>query len=305
MATLDTLTGVPFDALYTGEIEPELTLREADRRQALVTFALVLFAGVLLVVIESLLTYSWTEGRAVLPDPRIWLATLVLAGFLGYLPLAKVAKAAKADVIGALCKPLGLAYEPSHFEAPVFQKFLDLNLLPKPDGHSFEDHFSGARGGRAFDLCEATLTRGSGRSRSTVFRGQLFKIAFPRSFLGVTVVLRDSGWLNRFECPRGLAKVGLEDPKFEQTFEVFGSDQVEARAILTPSFMEQILALEAAYSGSHIRCAFVDGDLLIAVEGQNRFEIGGIFSNLVDRGRVENIVHDLAAVFALIDSFVA
>ncbi len=236
---------------------------------------------------------------------RIWLATLVLAGFLGYLPLKGVAKAAKVDVLGALCKPLGVAYEAGGFEAPSFQTFLDLHLLPKPDAKTFEDHFTGQRGGRAFELCEATLTQGSGRSRSTVFRGQLFKISFPKASTGVTVVLRDSGWLNRFECPPGLAKVGLEDPKFEQTFEVFGSDQVESRAILTPSFMEHILTLESAYAGEHIRCAFVEGDLLIALEGQNRFEIGSMFSSLVDRRRIETVAQNLAAVFGLIDSFVA
>jgi hypothetical protein len=305
MDVLDTLTGGSFDDVYTREIEPELRLREADRRKALGTFAIVMFAGVLLVVIESLVTSSWTHGRTAIPDPRVWAFTLALAGVIGYLPVMGVAQAAKVDVLGALCKPLGVAYELNGFEAPAFQKFLDLHLLPKPDGKAFEDHFTGQRGGRAFELCEATLTQGSGRGRSTVFQGQLFKIAFPKTFDAVTVVLRDSGWLNRFECPPGLAKVGLEDPKFEHTFEVFGSDQVEARAILTPSFMEEILALEAAYAGEHIRCAFVEGDLLIALQGKDRFEIGSMFSSLVDRGRVEAIARDLAAVFKLIDSFVA
>ena len=49
--------------------------------------------------------------------------------------------------------------------------------------------------------------------------------------------------------PPGLRKVGLEDPHFEKIFEVFGDDQVEARAILTPVFMEELVALETAYAG--------------------------------------------------------
>jgi Protein of unknown function (DUF3137) len=305
MDTLDSLAGASFDDVYAKDIEPELQLREADRRKALETFGLVLLAGVLLVIVEMLLLPSSTSGRFDVRAAEVWLGTLVAAGVLGYLPVRGVAKATKADVLGALCKPLGVAYEAGDFDAPSFQTFLELHLLPKPDDKSFEDHFTGERGGHAFEICEATLAQGTGRNRSIVFRGQIFRIAFPKASEGVTVVLRNSGWLNRFECPPGLARVGLEDPKFEQIFEVYGSDQVAARVILTPTFMEQVLALEAAYAGEHIRCAFVRGDLLIALEGKDRFEIGSMFTSLVDRGRIEAVARNLAAVFKLIDSFVS
>ena len=69
-----------------------------------------------------------------------------------------------------------------------------------------------------FALCDATLTQGSGKERHTVFRGQIFRLTLPRKRLSTTVVLRNSGWLNRFECPPGLKPVGLEDPKFNQAF---------------------------------------------------------------------------------------
>jgi hypothetical protein len=97
--------------------------------------------------------------------------------------------------------------------------------------------------------------------------------------------------------------VGLEDPAFNKAFAVFGSDQVEAREILTPVFMQRIVDLEHAYSGHHLRYAFSGADLLIAVEGPSRFEIGNMFSSLVDRRRVEGIARDLEQVFKLIDDF--
>ena len=50
--------------------------------------------------------------------------------------------------------------------------------------------------------------------------------------------------------------MGLEDPTFNKAFAVFGSDQVEAREILTPTFMQQLVDLESAYSGAHLRYAF-------------------------------------------------
>ena len=297
------LTGEAFDRLYEASIKPELVRREGERQDAMKKFFAILACGALVVLIESGFTLAYTHGATRIPDPRIMLGTMAVAAVLAYLPLASVGRKVKLDVIAAFCGPLTLRYSPGG-EISRFDAFHELRLIEKPEDSTFEDHFEGVRTSCGFELCEARLTRGSGKERRTVFSGQLFRIAFPRRFLGTTVVLRDSGWLNRFECPSHLAKVGLEDPHFEKIFEVFGSDQVEARAILTPSFMQQLVDLEAAYKGRHIRCAFTDGDLMIALESPDRFEIGGMFSTLVDRRRVEGVAHDIGAVFRLIDSVV-
>ena len=36
----------------------------------------------------------------------------------------------------------------------------------------------------------------------------------------------------------------LENPDFEKTFDVYSTDQIEARYLLSPSMMERLLALE-------------------------------------------------------------
>ncbi len=74
---------------------------------------------------------------------------------------------------------------------------------------------------------------------------------------------------------------------------------------LTPTVMEQFLALEQAYAGRHLRCGFCDGDILIAIEGGARLDIGGMFSTLVDEHRVDHIAQNLQALMALIDAFLA
>ena len=289
----DLLEGAGFDQLYGAQIEPELTRLETNRRKAFRYFLIIWAVGLVPLALEF--AAHW--------DFRFLLVTLAVVGIAAYAPLARVGDASKQAVIATLCAPLGVTYTERKFEPPTFDVFLNLNLLPKPSSKTFEDHFAGTRGDFTFELCEATLTQGSGKSEHTVFHGQIFRIGTPRRLLGTTVVLRDSGWLDRFECPSGLKKVGLEDPVFERVFEVFGSDQVEAREILTPTFMQQLVDLETAYAGEHIRCGFVGGDLLIAVEGKDRFEIGSMFSTLVNRARVEGIAKDLEAVFRMIDGF--
>jgi len=299
----DPLEGQTFDAIYEQRIKPELIKRERDRKGAIQTFFAVLLGGAALVFVENLLAPAITGHSGATVDIRLVLATMTLAAVLGWLPVAAVARNAKVAVITALCEPLGVAYSVKPADGPAFDTFLSLHLLPRPDDKAFQDLFTGRRGEVDFALCEATLHRGSGKSRTLVFQGQLFRLASPRRRASTTVVLRNSGWLNRFECPKGLSSVGLEDPVFNKSFCVFGSDQVEAREILTPSFMQRLNELEAGYRGGHIRCAFEADELLIALESPDRFEIGGMFSTLVERSRVEGIARNIEQVFKLIDEF--
>ncbi len=289
----DVLEGAAFDGLYQRVIEPQLETLEKRRKAALQLFFIIWMVGAVPFLAELLF----------FPQFQLLIVTVVLTGIAAYVPLHRVGVASKEAIINALCAPLDILYTQANFQPPAFDRFLALNLLPRPEGKSFQDEFSGRHGVADFTLCQATLSQGSGKNRHTVFRGQIFHLATQRRLLGTTVVLRDSGWLDRFQCPTGLKRVGLEDPQFNKIFAVFGSDQVEAREILTPTFMEQLVALEQAYSGEKLRCGFVGPDLLIAVEAPLRFDVGSMFATLVDRERVQRIANDIEAVFKLIDEF--
>jgi hypothetical protein len=300
----DPLEGESFEAIFDAKIKPELVKCEAERQGAMKTFGIALFAGVIVIFLEFRMMGWWFHTTAAPPIPLLVFTAFIAFG-LGYWPLKKVGDEAKLGVIRSLCEPIGVAYDLKRPDPPFFNELLSLRLLPRPENQSFEDFFSGRRGDVDFALCQATLTQGSGKERHTVFKGQLFHLTLPRKRLSTTVVLRNSGWFNRFECPQGLRAVGLEDPTFNKAFAVFGSDQVESREILTPTFMQRMVDLESAYSGAHLRYAFAEADLLVAVEGKSRFEIGDMFSSLVNRSRVEGIARDLEQVFKLIDQFSA
>jgi hypothetical protein len=128
-------------------------------------------------------------------------------------------------------------------------------------------------------------------------------VHFPKRFEGVTQVFRDAGFFNALvKLGQRRERVRLEDPKFEKAFEVYGSDQVEARFILTPDFMERLLVLEEAFAGKQLRCAFSGGEMFLAVAGKNLFEPGSMHRPMNDLTRVREILQDFAAMFLLIDA---
>jgi hypothetical protein len=300
---VDPLTGQAFEALWANDLAPALSKLEGERRKAMGRARLIWLGVAALLAVECAITWMISHGQGWFPEEHVFFITLIGGAVVGYIPLQLVSSKAKARLIQTLCAPMGVSYTLKPGEPDGFRTLQALKLLPDNVDTAFEDMFAGKRAECDFMLCEATLTRGSGKNRHTVFQGQMFKVAFPQRFLGTTVVLRDSGWLNRFECPKGLEKVGLEDPHFEKIFEVFGDDQVEARAILTPDFMQRLVELETAYAGNHIRCGFQAGTVLIALQGKDRFEVGSMFASLEDKARAQSMASDIGAVLRLIDAF--
>jgi hypothetical protein len=205
---------------------------------------------------------------------------------------------------------MGASFRIGGFEPPALERLKQLKLLPSYVKSEFEDLFSGAHKGARYELYEGHLqqrtTDSKGRTRyTTVFRGQLIRMHFPRDFLGVTVVRRDMGVFNVFgggeNNGRKLERVRLVDPTFEKAFEVWSTDQVEARYLLHPVMMERLIALESGLHGKRIRCAFEGGDLLAAVEGGDLFEPGDMFKPLVDPSRARRIVDEIASVVRVMD----
>ncbi len=221
---------------------------------------------------------------------------------------------AKLMLIDPVAREFGMTYAHQIGEPSVMSRFKSMGLVPHWDRARFEDSLAGYRNEIGFEFFEAELKQrrqssskhGSRTKWVTVFRGQCLVAHFPKPFQGSTRVYRDAGIFN------GLVKLGhsfgkhekvaLEDPKFERAFEVYSTDQVEARFLLTPDFMERLLNLEAAFHGKKLRCGFSGGEMFVAVEGGNLFEAGSMYRPMDDLARVREILLDFAATFLLIDA---
>ena len=301
-----TLDSSSLDALYASDIEPKLIAFEGERKAAMKTFRLRLAILVPLCILLTVGVGFWDWGWAM----GIGLVAVIFAGIYAYAPLDAVAKKAKIAVLQAIASSLKVNYTLNGFQPPAFPHFGELNLLPGYDRFSTEDLFDGTRSDCPFALYDAHLERRSRDSKgretwTTVFRGSLIRIGFPKPFLGTTIVKRDAGIFNMFRENKELKRVGLGASSFEKIFEVYASDQVEARFLVHPVFMEKLLALETTFKGGKIRCGFDEGDLLIAIEGRDHFEIGGMFSSLVEKTRVTRMATDVTTVMGLIDTVLA
>ncbi|MEQ1708576.1 MAG: DUF3137 domain-containing protein [Terricaulis sp.] len=298
------LDDAAFARLYRERIEPCFVANEEGRIAAVAAFKrrglIALGVTIVVAVLAWVVTRNWVAGAV------IAMFGVIGGGIYAYLPLAKVAEKLKREYCAAIAQAMGASFQIGAFQPPAFERIKQLRLVPNFDRSHFEDLFQGAYKDSRFDLYEARLeqrrTDSKGRTHyTTVFRGQLINMHFPRAFLGTTIVRRDAGVFNAFGGGGKLERVRLTDPQFERTFEVWGTDQVEARYLVHPVMMERLLGMERGLHGKRLRCAFEGGDLLVAVEGGNLFEPGDLFKPLVDPARARRIVDEIAGVVRVMD----
>ncbi|MBL4539273.1 MAG: DUF3137 domain-containing protein [Oceanicaulis sp.] len=299
------------------ELTPWLESLETERKAAVSQCYKgvgIAFGGVAVFLIVS--------GLAGFPAPVMLVGSgLIVLGAMiwGNSALNTLRKTVKSGLNDRFASAFGMRYSAEVHNPVRFDAFREHGLLPGSDRKSFEDMFSGESYGADFDIYEAHLEeRRRTKNRTyyvTVFRGVLIRINFPRTVEGVTLVTRDKGifyglegWGKKLFSGRKLERVGLVDPTFEKAFEVYGTDQVMARYLLTPSFMERLLKLETELKGKNVRCVFDDalgdgdgrGELLIVAETGNKFEAGSMFKPLTDHDRVET----LHGEFSMIDDII-
>lgn len=267
----------------------------------------------------------WTWGAAILLPILAWVwfgpewgfvmksFVTLIAGFAvgswGYAPIAEAKQAVKVGINSAIARSLGISYEHDVMPGAEFEAAKVYGLLPRHDRSSFEDRWYGSLEGHRFNLYEAHLEENQNDSDNsrwvTVFRGAIIDMSFGRNFHSTTLLQRRGkhkkwfGLVGRKDTVkfRGhqLDYVDQVHPQFDDVFEMYTDDQVEARVLAHPSYVEHLLALERAFHGEAVRALFHKGEVVVAVESGNLFESGDMDSSS-DALRVQQTSDQFAAL---------
>ncbi|MCE9680391.1 DUF3137 domain-containing protein [Shewanella sp. AS1] len=296
-----------FKAHYEEHIAPLTRLFEKERITCLTTLRKRIYTSVMIlaVIVLVALLYS-AKGYVNLPWPLLLLPVVVLSWW-AYRPV----KEYKANV-KHLVFPYIFSYFGDDFIFNPNQRMslplLELSkLLPDYDDAHFDDYVHGSHKGVAITINELKLTKEVRRDKrtetQTQFQGVMVKLGSHKAFKGHTVVIKNRGGLVNFfsDSFRGLSRVKLEDPRFEKQFDVFSTDQIEARYLLTVSFMERLQELASLFDNK-IQCAFYADSLLIMLSSRdNRFELGSLFQPATFEYEFSQINREMKQLFAMID----
>jgi hypothetical protein len=233
--------------------------------------------------------FMWNRG---VHDPRLPIGGAVaIMALYGTQQWRALNKTYKQIVVTRVVAALGQGMTYSAESRFTKDDFIEMDLFEKQvEKWRAEDEVCGRRNAVTYSILEgkATRTEGSGKNRRTVtiFKGSIVRLDFNKNFLGHTVVVPDSeskilgGLFGESSTRRRKDICRLENVVFEKEYSVYGSDQQEARYILTPKMMELILAAQRQLGD--VRLSFHDNSVFVTIPGgKDRFEVGGLFGRKI------------------------
>jgi hypothetical protein len=311
---------------------PELEALKAEARSAVSSLKRLFAFGALMPILMFATMVGFAFGIRIVPAVVVFPAFVAFVVVLVVLALqaAKRIFKARSRVMKALAPALGLSFAPrppEPIDLSVFEGTYYGSLFKYSRS---QDVLSGERAGAAFEIFDAALTGRSkgpdGKWRAGQPPKWLEGIAFnltrvvrvevPGRWTSRTVIIKDFGLVNRFYQPEGMERVRLVDPAFEKLFEVFSTDQTEARAFLSPVIMERLLGLEDLFETKRRRNeedapppavgVFADGAFMLAFPFAQVRDDDDVLSKIkltaVDDMVVDLILKELDAVLGVVDA---
>lgn len=297
---------------YDSALMPDLQILEQKRKAVLgklnvifIIMACISAAGIILFLTNSKLG----------PIPIIIAIVLcaILGGFAWGIITKDLRRQFKYAVIEKLVNFIdtNLEYNPNGYITK--EQFNQSKIFhTQPNRYKGDDLVSGKIGQTRikFSELDAKHESGSGKNRHvvTVFKGLFFIADFNKHFLGRTVVLPDASEKVFGRFSQALQKlnvlrdelVKLEDPEFEKEFVVYGSDQIEARYILSTSLMQRILDFKAK-TGQTIYLSFIGSQIYVAVSYPRDLFEPQYFKTLLDFSPIAKYFEDLQAAVGIVE----
>ncbi len=168
------------------------------------------------------------------------------------------------------------------------------------------DYVSGSYNGANYELNEVSLST-RGKHRRVVFEGTYIVFSTNKPFTGTTVLKKDMGKIGNFFTndlfSDKMERVRLEDPRFEHVFEIFSTDQIESRYLLTTSFMERLLKLSDTYGVGNVQCSFYNNQILLTLNTRQKyFEVNSVFRPCTFDDDIDQILIQMNEIFQIIDT---
>jgi hypothetical protein len=207
-------------------------------------------------------------------------------------------------------------YENAHIG---IAEFLD-SLLFKAERYTLKggDQIVGHYNGMPFQSSNLSVTfrpnfRNEKEGDDVVFYGNYFVARSPKKFEHPIVIHPVKGFFSDLKdneiatyLNHGGEKIRLEDPEFQKQFEVYCDDQITARYVLTPAFMQRLKKLNERHKGQvyiainkyNIVIATNEGNALMRTDNSPT----AMLFQKIDLAMVESVYRELIEQLQMLDT---
>ena len=278
---------------YYKTLHPSLEKLEEDRKALK---SRILTVGGIFTLLALLLSFVIFSSRASL-DFLIFLGFgyFALGAFIYKWMISDYAKDFKQKIIAPLITEIdpNLRYTPElHVPSTYFTRSRIFSSTP--DRVSGNDFVRGKIDGIEIQFSDFHAEKkhkdNKGRtSWSTIFQGLFLVSEFNKEFKGSTVILPDTAqstfgdYIGSFLQANNFSRndlIKMDNVEFEKEFVVYGTDQIEARYILSHTLMQKILNFKKR-SKHPLNISFKGGNLYMAIEYNKDLFEPSVFHSLL------------------------
>ena len=294
---------------FRSEIVP-VAQKKDKKREIFLIIAIISFAIFLMLGSWFLYIFITKIGGNADGDTIKSFGTIILGCILAPIAIQKwltniIEKEIKEVIMPDVCKCIGdltwshKVYENNYIMALAKLIPNDYNRL------NVDDVFMGHYNDVGIDIVEATYKKyvrsGKHSSETIYFQGVFVVIDMNKKFKCHTIIKPDR--LFKFE-PSGLKRTTLEDVMFEKKYDVFTDDEIEARYLITTSFMDRLNEMKTAFKVNKVSCAFYNKQLIVAFENPyDSFGIVSLFTKTDDHRQYFQMFDEFLSIVKLIDYF--
>lgn len=165
---------------------------------------------------------------------------------------------------------------------------------------SFDDFIKGAYQGIEVEMQELSFRKSTGKSSVICWHGLVMSMDLKKELNSKIIFYSDKEMSQR--CTNaGLERVFSEDIEFNELFDVYSTDQIEARYIFNPVFMEKMKSIVRNNPEYKINGEFYNKKLYVLISsGKNWFEIP-FFKSANNPAVYYQPVNDLKNLLSIID----
>lgn len=307
------------------QLLPKLSLLETERKKILyrtenlnfVTISLVLVAaGLLFILFKDKPDFKINQ---LIPHGVVLLIILIIIIGYQFGIKRRFRTKFKSEVITEIVAAIApeMTYDP---KGKIDKdKFSNSRLFNHSiERYQGEDYIAGKLDKTVFELSEVHAKEereyhdkdGKSRTRySTIFKGLFMVADFHKHFQGQTYVLPDNeekqlgSWISKkvqqLNFVRGTL-IQMEDPDFEKEFKVYTSDVVEARYLLSPKLMRDILDLQSKFS-CRLYISFLHSNIYLALATEHNFMELDFQKNLLEQTTIQSLLANIVACINIVE----
>ena len=169
---------------------------------------------------------------------------------------------------------------------------------------TYDDAFCGKFQEVDIDITECSYSTG-GKHKITIFSGAIIRLKMNKNFKGITIVRPKNCYQGCKDLERlKLEEVKLEDVEFCKNYRVFSTDQIEARYLLTTSFMDRFKNMKFSFNSDSAYCVFCNKYVYIAPETTlDLFNLFELNSPVSDRKQFDVMFNQIYSILRLVEHF--